>query len=317
MSASDKHNILRNILGRGYQSGDEHLFYCPKCDHHKAKLSVNIDKNVFKCWICDYVGTSIYRLVRRYGNHEQRKRWKELDGIVELDRFEQSVHDLFEEGGQEPEEILSLPEEFVSLTSKKVARSGQIAKNYLLNRGLTQEDITFWKVGYCSEGEYGGRIVVPSFNQKGRVNYFVARTYLNDWRKYMNPQVSKSNMVFNHLYLDFDEDLIITEGIFDAMVAGKNSVPILGSTLKDASLLFQEIVKNDTPVYVALDHDAEKKALMLINKLLKYGIEIHKVDISPHADVAEMTRGEFLERKEKATLLTQDNYLLHKIKNMF
>ncbi len=145
---SDKHNILRNILGRGYQSGDEHLFYCPKCDHHKAKLSVNIDKNVFKCWICDYVGTSIYRLVRRYGNHEQRKRWKELDGIVELDRFEQSVHDLFEERGQEPEEILSLPEEFVSLTSKKVARSGQIAKNYLLNRGLTQEDITFWKVGY-------------------------------------------------------------------------------------------------------------------------------------------------------------------------
>lgn len=317
MSASDKHNILRNILGRGYQSGDEHLFYCPKCDHHKAKLSVNIDKNVFKCWICDYVGTSIYRLVRRYGTHTQRNRWKELDGTVELDRFEQSVHDLFEEKGKEPEEILSLPEEFVSLTNKKTTRPGQIAKNYLSARGLTQEDITFWKVGYCDEGEYGGRIVVPSFNQKGRVNYFVARTYSNDWRKYMNPQVSKSNMVFNHLYLDFDEDLIITEGIFDAMVAGKNSVPILGSTLKDGSLLFEEIVKNDTPVYIALDHDAEKKALMLINKLLKYGIEIHKVDISPHADVAEMTRGEFLERKEKATLLTQDNYLLHKIKNMF
>ena len=139
MSASDKHNILRNILGRGYQSGDEHLFYCPKCDHHKAKLSVNIDKNVFKCWICDYVGTSIYRLVRRYGNHEQRKRWKELDGIVSFLCF----HRL----GRKPE--------YVSASSARKAcgikiPKGQKAKQVVLQYLLDNEPQ--FEVEYTSAG---------------------------------------------------------------------------------------------------------------------------------------------------------------------
>ena len=59
-----KAKIVEEILGKYYNSGDEMLFHCPRCNHHKPKMSVNIDKDVFKCWVCDYSGTSIYRLVR-------------------------------------------------------------------------------------------------------------------------------------------------------------------------------------------------------------------------------------------------------------
>ena len=62
------------------------------------------------------------------------------------------------------------------------------------------------------------------------LNYFVTRTYDNDWRKYLNPKASR-DIVFNHLYLDFDEPLTIVEGVFDAIKAGENSVPLLGSTI--------------------------------------------------------------------------------------
>ena len=44
---SEKREILRNALGRHWNSGGEMLFRCPKCQHDKLKMSVNIEKNAF------------------------------------------------------------------------------------------------------------------------------------------------------------------------------------------------------------------------------------------------------------------------------
>ena len=127
----------------------------------------------------------------------------------------------------------------------------------------------------------------------------------------MNPQASR-DIVFNHLYLDFDEDLTIVEGVFDAIIAGPNAVPVLGSTLNEESPLFQEIVRNDTPVYIAFDRDAKKKENRLIEKFLEYGIEIYKIDTTAYEDVGAMPKANFLRLKKKATLINSDNYLLYR-----
>ena len=63
-------------------------------------------------------------------------------------------------------------------------------------------------------------------------------------------------------------------------------------------------------VYIALDPDAEKKTMYLIKKLLDYGIEIHKIDITPFEDVAEMSKKEFQKRKIQSVIMDSDNYLL-------
>jgi len=173
------------------------------------------------------------------------------------------------------------------------------------------EDVLKWKIGYCSSGQYAGRVVFPSFDQDGLVNYFVARTYGNSWKKYTNPPVGK-NIVFNELYVDWEDDLSLVEGIFDAVVAG-NAIPILGSSLNQNSKLFREIVKHDTPVYVALDSDAEKKAMKMIKNLLTFGVELYKVDISPYSDVGDMTKEEYEERKAAAKLMDSQNYLSESI----
>ena len=70
-----KINILKSFLGTPLRSSSELLFYCPKCKHHKKKLSVNIEKNKFKCWICDYKGNDVSRLVRRWGTPSDQKEW--------------------------------------------------------------------------------------------------------------------------------------------------------------------------------------------------------------------------------------------------
>ena len=309
MSEGKKLKILSDILGSYYSSKDEYLFFCPKCDHHKRKLSINLEKDAFKCWVCDFSGRSIQRLVRKYGDYRKRLDWKEFTNSVDVLSF---TDQLFLEDPEEQEQTIKLPEEFVSLVNDALPYDSLYPRNYLKSRGITKQDILKWKIGYCSAGKFAGRVIVPSFNLSGYCNYFTARTYRDNWKKYLNPETSR-DIIFNHLYLDFDDDLILVEGTFDAIVAGFNSVPLLGSTLREGSRLFQEIVKNDTTVYIALDGDAEKKAKRLIKKLLEYGIETHKINLGSYSDVGEMTKEEFQKRKSKAEVMNPEHYLLSEI----
>jgi len=312
MSERKKLKILADILGSFYRSGSEYLFSCPSCDHHKRKLSVNINKNAFKCWICDWSGLSLYRIVRRYGTFPQKNEWKSFEDTVDVSDFSK---DLFGEPEvQEIRQRINLPEEFATLTSSKTYSSTP-ARSYLNVRGIGRKQVLHWKIGYCQEGEYKNRIILPSFDAEGYCNYFIARTYTNDYMKYKNPPVSK-DIIFNELYLEWDEELIIVEGAFDAIKAGKNSVPILGSTLRQESRLFTKIVENDTPVLVALDPDAEKKAMRLIKDLLEYGIEVRKLDVAPYNDIGEMPKEEFEKRKKNATFINSSNYLLRRIQSI-
>tara|TARA_R110002020_G_scaffold135370_1_gene302279 strand:+ start:1258 stop:2190 length:933 start_codon:yes stop_codon:yes gene_type:complete len=306
-----KLRILKDILGNYYSSGDEYLFYCPKCNHHKKKLSVNLKIDKFKCWICEYSSNTIHRLVKRYGVHDHRKEWENLTGKIDLTEFDF----LLEEEEAEQFQRLKLPEEFASLANKNRSLVSLPARKYLKDRGIADEDILRWKIGYCCSGEYDNRVIIPSFDDEGYINYFVARTYNGSWKKYKNPTTSK-DIIFNDLYIDWQKDLSLVEGVFDAIVAGTNSIPILGSTLKENSKLFKTIAKNKTPVYIALDPDAEKKAIKLIKNLLTYGVELYKVDISPYSDVGEMTKEEYIRRKKKAYLMTEENLLLYQAINL-
>lgn len=309
LSKEKKVKLLKGILGGFYSRANEYLFHCPKCEHHKKKLSVNFDKGVFKCWVCDWSGKNIYRIVRNYGSTNDRYEWKSFDNKVEIENF---TDKLFSGKEEYTGSTIELPKSFISLVNKKLPTTSRYPLNYLKSRGIGQKDIAKWKIGYCPTGKYASRIVIPSFNDTGAVNYFVTRTYINDWKKYYNPVASK-DIIFNYPYVDFDEDLVIVEGVFDAIIASENAVPLLGSTLSERSRLFYEIVKNDTPVFLALDPDAKKKTNKLISLFLKYDIETRLVEIGPHDDVGSMTKEEFMRRKEEASILTTDNYLLSKI----
>lgn len=307
MSQSEKIKIITDILGDSLSIGNELLFYCPKCKHHKKKLSLNIEKDKFKCWICDWSGTTIARIVKRFGNYQQQRLWSEFHGIVEISDYEK-IFQSEEEQKVVVEETVKLPAEYESLCNKDLRIQSLAARRYLKERGLTKDDILYWKIGYCPEGEYKGRVIFPSFNMNGKVNYFVARNYVDDFRKYMNPDASK-DIVFNELYLDWSSDVVLVEGIFDAVKA-ENAIPILGSTLREDSKLFAKIIEKDPALYIALDPDAEKKAARIIDSLLSYDIEIYKIPIPVNKDVGDMTKQEFLEYKSQAKLIKNTDYVL-------
>jgi len=305
MSAEEKLDVLKGFLNLSHISRDECLFYCPYCEHHKPKMSVNLDKNVYKCWVCDTKGNNIWRLVRKFGDSSDKRKWRSFEDEVDIT---DSVYEKIFGTVKEEEEKIELPQEFVSLTNRNLLVGGKRAKKYLLNRGLTDRDIARWKIGYCASGEYKNRVIIPSFNKDGKLNYFVGRSHSDDWMRYKNPMVSR-NIIFNELNVDWKERVCLVEGIFDAVKAGTNSIPLLGSTLNERSKLFQKITENDTIVYLALDPDADKKSMEMIKAFLSHGIEVHTVDISGYEDVGSMSKEIFARRFKKAREITSDVYL--------
>ena len=306
MNKKEALKILNEALGTGRQTGkNEFYFKCPSCDHHKYKLAINLDKNAFHCWICDYRGRNIRRLIRRFGSFVQLQKWDGITDRTDLERFS----DLFVERlPEESKSKVELPEEFISLCTQNIPATGMYAFRYLQKRGVPKEDILKWKIGYCFSGEYRNRIIIPSFDDDGDCSYFVARSYTGDSYKYKNPRASK-DIVFNELFINWNEDLILVEGVFDAIVCG-NAIPILGSTLRSGSDLLRKIVRNDTPVYIALDPDAAPKERRIIKMLLEYDIELYKIDVSGYEDVGSMSKEVFEERKNNASFIDRDDYLL-------
>ena len=306
MNKKEALKILYEVIGDHRQTSKaEHYFKCPECNHYKHKLAINLDKNAFHCWVCDYRGRNIRRLVRRFGSYLQLQKWDGISDRTDIERFA----DLFvERRVEENKTKVEIPEEFVSLTANNIPATGIYALRYLQKRGITKDDILKWKMGYCLSGEYRNRIIIPSFDEDGDCSYFIARSYSGDSYKYKNPRASK-DIVFNELFVNWNEDLILTEGVFDAVIAG-NAVPILGSTLRSNAELIRKIVINDTPVYMALDPDARKKENRIIKMLLEYDIELYKIDVAGYEDVGSMPKEVFQDRKNNASFIDRDNYLL-------
>jgi DNA primase len=303
---SEKFNIIRQSLGSHYESNDELLFHCPKCNHHKKKLSVNIEKSVFKCWICDYKGTSLESLIR---DRTLRSEWRALTQQVDITRFD----DLFgPESSPSPKTSrVDFPEYFSSLTSPILSGTGKRAKKYLTDRGITNSQIYLYKMGFCFHGAYENRVIVPSFNSEGVLNYFIARSFVSAYNKYKNPPCTK-DVVFNELFIDWSKPIVLVEGFFDSLKY-ENSIPVLGSTLNTRSSLFNRIVNNCSTVYLCLDSDAREKELKIAKNLLDFGIKVCKIEIYEYSDLGEVPNRLLSEYKKRASLITRDDYLLQKI----
>lgn len=314
--AQEQLAILKEIFGECRQYHDEFLFKCPICKHHKPKLSINIEENKYKCWICKEkkrnYGKNIFKLILRFGNEDQINKWKGIVPLIDIVQYD----NLFKkEIVKENHKIsLSLPNEFLLLCDPKNKERAQVPLNYLYQRKMSFDEIIFFRLGFAVAGELKKRIIFPSFDIDGSLNFFSGRTYDNHPIKYLNASVSKEKVIFNELNLNFESDLILSEGPFD-IIKGGNAVPLLGSSFSNGSNLFKKIILHDSPVYIALDADAQDKECEIIEKLLSFDIEVHKMDLFPYKDLGEMSKEEILERKHNAVYVNQQNFMSLMIKS--
>jgi hypothetical protein len=293
---SEKLEILERIFGSSKKVGEEHLFFCPQCDHHKAKLSVNIDKNKYKCWLgCNLVGSNIFSLVLRFGTKPDVQLWKEFSSDIKLEDFDL----FFSENNNKIYQPIKLPEHFESLADANISSESYDAIEYLARRNIDEHDIKKWKIGFCPQGTFYKRIVVPSFSENGELNFYCTRDYSGKSKySYLNSNADK-NIIFNEININWNKPITITEGVFDSIKCD-NSVPILGKSLISSSFLLRKILENKQDVYMGLDLDAEDASSKIIKKLISFGVNVFKLDIAPYKDLGEMTKQEVEYRKKHA-----------------
>ena len=287
------YNILTVFLGEsksGYSEGQmQYQFPCPHCiekygfqEARKYNLEVSFTKGgVYQCWKCssegdDLMHGSIKKLIRLFGNEKLLNEYVNvIHSIRDSELYKLHFSD-FDRTIIEKEE-LKLPSSFKFFNKNE--RNNYGALKYLQNRGINWDIIEKYKIGYTEreeENKKGSfRVIVPSYNALGELNYWVGRDYLppreNSFRiKYDNPKVEKKDIIFNEDKIQWDADITLVEGVFDHIVV-PNSIPLLGKALnKDYKLYWELITRANACINVWLDNDAYN-SVKEIYKLLNHG----------------------------------------------
>jgi DNA primase len=264
--------ILEDIFGDYKLHSDykgQISFDCPVCSYDikqlehgdgKGNLEINYRRGVYKCWSCAETHEthgSIYKLIKKYGNPRQNKKFLLLmpEEVDEVKRIYKKVY---------------LPKEFISFKDVsqglKLTPQFKQAWNYIKKRNITDEMIERFNIGFCYNGLYENRIIIPSYDTELTLNYFIARSYLSKTKlKYKNPEVQKEIIIWNEHLINWEERLYIVEGAFDSIFV-PNSIPMLGKFMSDN--LFKTIyTKAKKDIVIVLDPDAWNDATKLYHKM--------------------------------------------------
>jgi len=259
--------LLTDVLGdphNHYESKAQISFDCPVCAAEKGlengdgkgNLEINYSRHVYKCWACgETLGTHgpLGKLFDKFGTKKQKK-------VYELIKPEELKQE------EKKRVWLRFPEGYMTFKDSNPRFIPHIeAYNYLKSRGVTDEIIEKYKIGYTVKGEFAYRIIVPSYNAEGQLNYFVARSWTNKKMKYKNPTAQKDEIIFNEGLIDWEKDIYLVEGVFDSFFLD-NPLVMLGK--KMSRLVFENLYNRaNGKIIVCCDGDAWEDGLKIYHEL--------------------------------------------------
>jgi hypothetical protein len=254
------HNIIGSVFDdvKKLHQSEQVQINCPKCQERdnlpypdgKYNLEINTKIRKFRCWKCDFppFSGSLAKLIRMYGKPADYELYKSLALKIDpfaTDKIEREITNVY------------LPSDMIKFADMDVMNPNHMeAYQYMvLDRKIDREQLLKYNIGFCLEGRYKDRVVVPSYDKNGDVNFFVTRTFKKGIKpKYLNPVVDKSLIIFNEANIDWDSTVYIVEGAFDMFSMPDNAVPNLG---KDLSEPFIKNIKKYKPyIIIVLDADA-------------------------------------------------------------
>jgi DNA primase len=249
------------------------------------KCYINLEKNVFIDYYSGLSG-SFLTFVKEYlelsSNYEAEKILFEeyfQDTSIE-ECFEKNVKEIKKEKSE-----ITLPN---YSNFDEVSYIGKRALKYLNNRRFDLEKIKKYNLGYCFDGEYENRIIIP-FYENNEIVYFLARSFSDSKLRYKNPpNLNSKDFVFN---IDNIEDtIIIVEGVFDAMTI--DNFPATATLSTDISNI---------------------QCKKIFNKKIK------NVIFAPQNDLASYRNLErnFKKMKSNQPLFSEVNYYVYELDNSF
>jgi DNA primase len=260
--------LLSDFLGnprQHYESKGQISFDCPVCADEKGlddgdgkgNLEINYGRHVYKCWACSEThGThgTLGKLFDQYATKEQKKIY-DLIKPEELKKQEVKINSL------------KLPEGFVTFKDSNPRFIPHAeAYRYLISRGITDEMIEKYNIGYTVHGDFAYRIIIPSYDKNGKLNYFIGRSWVPRKMKYKNPSsVPKDQIIFNENLIEWNKDIYLVEGAFDSFFL-PNPLVMLGK--KMSQLILETLYnKSNGNIIICVDGDAWEDGLKMFHEL--------------------------------------------------
>ena len=267
-------NLLNRVIGnngRPVKKLNEYVWWSPFIHHHKPKLQINVQTGKWHCWVSNQGGHNLFQLLKKL--KASREHFEELSDLVGSPKSLSSNREKNKE-----KFALRLPDEFVPLwvDSNNIIRKHALV--HLKKRRIEMHDIIRYNIGYCESGLYANRIIVPSYSSDGQLNYFIARDVFDGGMKYKNPPVSK-DVIGLDLFINWNEPIVLCEGVFDAIAIRRNAIPLFGKTIPK-SLMKKIYEKQVKQIYILLDSDAIMDSIKMTDSLMKNGIDVYYVNLS-------------------------------------
>lgn len=264
-------DILESFLGEHRKHNEDSgqiAFDCPACSAEKGlydgdgkgNLEINYDRGMFRCWSCHDTNNMhgpVIKLLKKYASPSIIRNYILIK--PDTDSFLAKEHII-------PD--LELPEGYKRLSEcTERDYKSDAAKSYLYARGITNEIIDEYDIGYTYKGKFFGRIIIPSYDTDGKLTYFIARWFQKEPNKlkYLNPVAKKEEIIFNEGKINLDATIYIVEGATDHIVI-PNSIPLLGKYLPIPLL---DLLHDHASgfIVIVLDDDAYEDAKNLYRKL--------------------------------------------------
>jgi len=272
----------------------EFILQCPWHDGHKKKLYVNASSGMYNCFVCGARG-GFLDFVRRVVGVEDRSDVTRLLNVLMADDSADYVN-FFDQGGPKvtvDAPSIEYPPEYFPLWIGDLGMEGRAAEAYLLGRGLSKNQISYYKLGFCIGGRYDRRVLIPTFGPGGELVTYVCRDYTDKSPlKVLNPPEVEGNTnkdwVFNLYNALRTGHLIVTEGVFDAIAVGVSGVALFGKKATDSQLA-KLVLDRPLRITCCLDADAPEDNEALASQLSGITTNVFLAKL-PEKDPADLFR---------------------------
>lgn len=238
--------------------GREYRFNCPFCVENrgdpdtKGHLFVNEKYGIYHCYRCGAAGKISSEDSSGYSPEVVASNEELLQSMISVLSEEKEMIDI--------------------LIPRKKALEDKSARLYLNGRGFTDEVIDLYdlRVGGIYSNLLGYVVIPNQVKLEVMTDMYCARSFVGSKPKYRNPIESRSSLcVYNlHRVEQYPDRMIVCEGAFNAMAAGKDAVALYGKECSEAKLS-KFLSKRPKKIIVNLDLDARNKAYELADRIKK------------------------------------------------
>lgn len=256
--------------------GTHFLAKCILCGDSKKRLSkrrFNLDYNngdpIYHCFNCNRSGNFIqlYAQVKNISFEEARKEFSRFDKDSIKKTFKKKPFQKIKKNPIDVKFYDFILNDCVSV-DEKVDGIVKLSYQKALKHFIKERNIYDYKLYIAYQGRYKGRVIIPII-EDGHIIFFQGRTVTNDPKKYDNPPSEKGHIILNKEKFDYDDYIIVTEGIFDALTIGNQGTSCLGASISDD---FLENLYKYTSVGIIIALDNDERGIEETQKIIEHSV---------------------------------------------